>query len=254
MSDLLHQRLTVLHEQTQPDSDFADQLEKELRGAYEQTPQPVGLNLKVTRRTRLYRRLAVVAASLLIVVGLFITVPPLRSFAQDIMNYFVPGVYTQPSEEDMAIASSGSRPVETVADAEAIAGFHVREWPEEGYQIAAINASKTLVGMLYESVPATRPSRIVSLEQSIAGVYGDTEPVGDGAHVETVTVNGVEGEYVQGMWTGEVTDGIAGPTVWNHDTYRQLRWQEGNIIYRVSISTEIADTPAEVVALAESLK
>jgi hypothetical protein len=257
MTDPLHERLVTLHTQTQPDSQFADQLESDLRAAA-QAPQTSEISFKAARQRRVYRRLGALAASVVIVAGLFATVPPLRSFAEDVMNYFVPGPYTQLTDEEMAMARAAwpSVEVDTVAEAEAIAGFDILEWTAEGYQSFGIHAVPSQsAGLGYEKLPL-RPSEVIWLEQYVAGSYGEgiTQPVGDASDIQSVMVNGVQGEYVRGSWHSEVVDGKEGPVTWRTDLFRQLHWEKDNIVYGITVSVKIADTPEEVIALAESLR
>lgn len=234
-NNTLHDRLMILHTQNQPDADFADQLESQLRALATHNPTPA----------RPYGRLALAAASIMMMIVAFATVPPLRSLAQDIIDYFIPSENYDPLENIEAGMYDDVVTVETVAEAEKIAGIDALEWVDGGFDILAITAGEGSVTIAYEQV--NHPPDRGNLMIVITGARPETSPVSPEASIEEVTVNGVDGQFVAGAWFGEVPK-------WEPDHYRQLYWQKDGISYHLMVARPIARTAEQTIAIAEALR
>lgn len=234
--DLLEQQLQAMHRQNQPDADFANQLEQTLRAGH-------GENAPIhTLKMPVYKRLGTIAASLLIVVILFATIPPLRSFAEDIIDFFVPGEgYVLPGNEG---AYDDTVTVGTIAEAQAIAGIDALQWVDGGYTILNISAGEGVISIAYERENDRGVLMFVSKWRT--GTRPEQYPISADADVILTTVNGHDAQYVAGGWFGDEPQ-------WYND-FRHLRWQDDEFSYSLLITEYTARTLEETVAIAESLR
>lgn len=240
MTDSLEHKLQILYNENQPDPVFAERLEEELRRMYLSKPST---RLLLSRKVAIAHRIAGIAACLLIVLGLFTAVPPLRSLAQTIFDFFIPSDdYSAPDAYDDVIT------VETVSEAESIAGIEALEWVEGGFNILHIGAADGYIAIVYER----ENDRGVLMHVSKWRI--DTRPEQlaispDTAIVDTV-VKGEAAQFAAGYWFQHKDQ----PLTWETDHYRNLRWRDGEFSYSLQVSVPFAETLEEVVAVAESLR
>jgi hypothetical protein len=237
-TDSLYDELAAVASRTAPEPEFANRLEQQLRAAHARRTS--------VKSAALRRKLAVAAASLALTFGLFATVPPLRALAQSLIDYFVP------SDPPVGPPEPGTYPesifVDTIEDAEAIAGFDAREWTADGFTIIHVSAAEGLVHILYERVGDR--GNLVSLIQFRDGVLAETEPVPPTEHIQPIVVNGVEGQFVTGGWVQPT----GGDVTWIEEHWRQAYWREDGINYHLRVSSTLARDASDTVAIAESLK
>ncbi|MBC8171479.1 MAG: hypothetical protein H7X77_07390 [Anaerolineae bacterium] len=248
MNDLLHDKLNTLHTQNQLDNTFADQLEQTLCQAHQQQMGLPVNNAKSNRLRVLYPDLTTLAASLIIVVVLFATVPPLRSLAQELINFFVPSARFNEDAERAAYADVVQ--VNSVVEAETLAGIDALEWTASDYAIRYISAAEGTITITYEQTDTFDHGNLIMVSQFRTGTRPETEPVSPEAYVQQVTVRGVEGEFVAGAWFRRVGQDYE----WEADYDRQLYWQQGGISYHLRVASPIANTAPEVVQIAEALQ
>lgn len=245
MSDALEKKLQSLHQQNQPDVDFANQLEQQLRDTYRES-KPRMINSSSRHYLPYWRRLAAVAAMLTMVVGLFATVKPLQTLAQEIIDFFVHSDITDSSE----LTHEGTpQPiiVGSIDEAEEIAGFDALEWHEEAFHTIFILAAEGYINLVYERENDRGPLVIIS---KMSHTYpGDPAPVSPDTDIIDTTINDLPAQFVAGWWhtpRGESTQ-------W-HTEQRLLKWQDDHFHYSLTVSSYIADSLEDVVDLAESLR
>jgi len=234
MNDALERQLIRLHEQNQPDADFSISLERELRqihGASKSVP------------LRLVKRLSGIAASVIIAVILFATVPPLRNLAEELVRFFIPGSgYVLPGDED---AYSDAITVNTIEEGEQIAGFEALEWVDGGFNILVISAATDYLHIAYERI--NDRGALMHITKWRTDTRPERSPIEQGAEILQTTVNGADAQFVSGAWFGE-------DPAWETDHYRQLRWVVGEFSYHLRVASPIARTMDETVAIAEALR
>jgi hypothetical protein len=234
MTDLLEKQLESIHAQNQPDDIFAHQLEQQLKAIH-----------KPVQHTTFPRRLAAVAASVLLLVGAFITVPPLRSMAEDVFDFFITGTTYRLAGEESAYMDVVM--VNTVEEAEAIAGFEALEWVEGGFNILSISAGEGYIHITYER--DNDRGVLMHITKWHTATRPEQHPIDASAQVEATTINGVDAQFVRGSFFGEEPN-----LEWVADYYRQLRWQANGFSYRLMISWPVVQTLEQTVAIAESLQ
>lgn len=240
MTDVIENKLQMMYDENQPDSVFADQLEQELRRMHiRMAPaRPVQ-----SPRKRIVRQIVTVAASFAIVLGLVVTVPPLRSLAQSIFDFFIPGDgYVLPGDEN---AYADVITVETVAEAESIAGIEALEWVEGGFNILHISAADGFIHIAYER--ENDRGVLMHITKWRTGTRPEQDPISTEAEVFHTTVDGIAAQFVTGAWFGEVP-------YWEVDHYRQLRWEAEGFSYHLLVSSPFARSLEQAVAVAESLR
>jgi hypothetical protein len=253
MNDLLEQKLHALHAANQPDADFVNQLEQKLRLAHREKPAPVAV-MKQNGHLRLRRRLLGIAASVVIITGLFAVIPPLRILAQNIIDFFVPSEeFTHPSNR---AAFKEIVIVDTVDEAEKRAAFQALEVVDGSFKIYSIGASKDVIRIIYQK---EQPNDHL-ITMSVFTYRTDAEvfpiPIGIEAEVKDIIVNDVSGQLVNGVWLCIAEACDEGNFEWTEGYSNTLVWETAGegLTYQVSVSPEFAETPEEVIAIAEALE
>lgn len=247
MTDLLEQKLNAIYDANQPDEEFAEQLEQQLKMMHR---QPVSSSGPVhTHKLALVRRLTTAAASLLIMIALFATVTPFRSLAEDIFN----GLFPRADDNVITVTHTASMDPETAAltsyltieEVRTLANFEVKlpTYPLQEYQFigASYTPRRNVVSLVYE-----RPGRVLMISQQpledseqgllTAGSIG----IGADAIVSEIEIGVSNGEIVHGMWivTDTSTDSTSGTTTsemsWSPSaSSRTLRWIQDGILYEI---------------------
>jgi hypothetical protein len=234
MNDSLERKLMALHKQNQPDADFSDRLERELVSLH---------RAGVSRRSTQVKHIARAAAAIVIVIGLFATVAPLRSLAEEILRFFVPGQgYVLPGDE---AAYSDAVAVTTIEEAEAIAGFEALQWHGGGFNILAISAAPGYLHIAYER--ENDRGALMHVTKWRTDTRPEQTPIEAGVEIIQTSIDGVPAQFVAGAWFGE-------DPAWEADHYRQLRWTFGDFSYHLRVASPIARTREETVSIAESLQ
>jgi hypothetical protein len=248
MNDPLEQKLNALHAANQPNAVFVNQLEQQLRLAHlENTAAPASV-VKQNGHLRLRRRLLGIAASVVIISGLFAVIPPLRTLAQNIIDFFVPSEEYADFGDTTAYDDLVS--VDTIEEAEQIAGFEAMEWLDNEYKHLHIGAGKEFISIAYERKGDRGPLLIVTKYRT--GTRPEQASVGPDTEVQSVVVRGVEGQFVTGTWVYYAPDDST--PVWEPDHSRRLYWQHDGVSYQLYVLVHEVDTLEETVAIAEALE
>ena len=237
MTNALEQKLQTIHNENQPDPAFAEQLEQELRRIHLSTTSTRPIQ---SRKVAIAHRMMAIAASFLIVLGLFTTVPPLRSLAQSIFDFFIPGDGYSASDEYADVVT-----VETVAEAESIAGMEALEWVEGGFNILHIGAEEGFISIAYER--ENDRGVLMHVSKWRTDTRPGQLPISPDAAIVNTTVNGESAQFAAGYWFGSDPE-------WRPEHYRNLRWRDEEFSYSLQVSAPFADTLEEVVAVAEQLQ
>ncbi len=152
-------------------------------------------------------------------------------------------------------------PLSSVEQAEKQVGLKALQLPDENkgdftLAGASVDSHYRLLTLVYQSPDgsAVQSGQVFTLKQ-----WPTTEPIetcdlcaaiGASAQVETISVRGVSGEYVQGVW--ELTD--HGP-VWRPVPNRKvIRWQENGYWFELGMFTsDGSHTMEDLIAIAEAL-
>lgn len=194
-------------------------------------------------RLSLLRALA--ATTFVTVVALLLAFP-FRSLAQQVFHFFTKAETDTVEQAAMLEPTFNPPALADLADLErasAVAGFAIR-LPQDlpaGMQITTTGINPGSVSITYSDGQAT-----LVFWQSNA--EGSLFYVGAGAEVETVSVDGVAGEYVHGSWQ-QVGDGL----VWDNTAPASLLfWEKERIRYGLLAETgEIAKET--LIRIADSL-
>lgn len=226
---------------------------------------------------RVVRALSGIAAMLALVIGLVLAVPPLRTWAQEIVDSLFnrAPADTQVLEYEVVptpintIAPSVAQTFDSIAAAEA-AGIDIRQ---PGIDLSPYQLSGVTVNHETQSIWLTynAPGRYLSIYQRPAALGWLSERL-VGASAEIVTVdfggeNGIlGGEFVQGGWlpttdpTPEGGDTVSQSADWTTETsQRYLRWQDANFVYEMTAMGGSSDTAAtwlsldDLIAIAKSM-
>lgn len=242
MSDSLSRKLTALHADNQPDPAFADTLEAQLRAAHGIPATAVPVRRWSFLRP-LARAAATAAALIVIASALVLTVPPLRTLAQDILDFFVVG--TMPPPPPGSSANDVPIQFDTLEKAEAIAGFDALAITDSRVTIAGILANTDYVTQFY----SVEDVGMVVLSQWVEGAGIEYYPVSDASAVENVTVNGVAAQFIAGAWNY-----VDGEYVWLPDAVSQLHWERDGMVYQLGTPPKFAGTAEALIAIAEALE
>jgi hypothetical protein len=213
-----------------------------------------------------FRTSAIALAILAVFAVLLFFTPQGRVLAQEINNLFhkasgdtlpaetldiTPVPTDQTATPDPASILDAHSSVDEVA---AMAGFKVYQPASipEGFAFSggSFDPKTSIARLFYQSVE----SNGIVLKQQPIGT-GDTcdlcGEVGASAEIQEVSINGVRGEYVVGVW--KLTDEGA---VWNSDPYLQtLRWQQDGFAFELMyMGSPDALTKDQMVAIASSLQ
>jgi len=286
----LTKQLEKIAQNSQPDTQFVDSLENELRTAHLEMQSEKGGKLimfkqffsqsdnktKKRKRKPAYsmRWLAAILA-LVLIGGLFLTVPPLRNTAVSVMDSFYPPeikffypTYDETFGAEKTEPFRGIRfyKTETLEQASAIYRQDILVLPEqEGVAISQVSANPEGLILTYHigsshELGSGYPS-VISLYQLY---LPDGLPIPMAAPAQDfnqkiVRVNGVPAAYLQsGIWN------LYMPSFWstglqNSSSYisignaHRLAWQDGDIVYVLTMTEYLADSVDDVVAVAESL-
>jgi hypothetical protein len=215
---------------------------------------------------RATRAAATIALVLLFVGGFFVLTPQGHAWAQDILRFF-----TRTESDALPVQSWQLTPLptpggptpdpasildvhQTVGEVEILAGYKV-------LQPSWLPKVLSLAGASYQ--PDHHIVRIFYRDVNTNGLVLKQEPfqeagecdlcgkVGASASVETIQINGVSGEYVEGVW--KLTD--KGP-VWESDPYQKtLRWQANQTAFELGfMGPPDAVSKADLIAIAQSIK
>jgi hypothetical protein len=226
-----------------------------------------------------YLRVALVTLAVAVIAGMVVWfTPPLRSFAQDVINR----LFNRANADTQVIEINVGPPVSTVAPsiaetfgsiarAEAQTGIDIREPTLDlhPYQLTGVtvNYETETVWLIYNAPGrylsiAQRPAALGWLDAGIVGVSADIEAI----RIETG--NGtLTGEYVEGGWrvTAEPDQETAGDTmqetaVWTDESpQRRLRWQDAELLYEITAFGGGGDSPRrdllrdDLIAIAASM-
>jgi hypothetical protein len=259
--------LVQLAEDIRPDSVFAADLRARLQvstSSNEKKEKP----MKVQYHSNpLVRTLAYAAAAFAALVVLTLTVPPLRVLAQEVLDsLFNRAPADTIAFETPVVVDVNPTPIAeaifatpgTLADVQAQVDFTLKAaaYLPEGYTF--YSASVDAPGLV--TLSYVRGGYMLNISQSRVADAQAFE-VGATAEIQTVEINGVAAEYVEGYWFAEVNhEGDQAELrgrVWDgNGNYQQMRWQQDGIVYWMhSVIGSGTDLPLdEWVAVAESLE
>ncbi|MFN8372600.1 MAG: hypothetical protein U0694_06950 [Anaerolineae bacterium] len=257
-------------EQVTPDAAFASQLEAQLRARAAEKRADVSSSVHVRVRPRVLhlRTLGVAAAAVLALLLLTLTVPPLRTLAQDLLNLLFNRtdsntlVYETPVSYDIqptAVGSSIYSPSTSVEAAESQAGFDIRvpALLPDGYVL--VDVSYDVVAQQTSLFYMRSGIGLVIVQIPSASAYPLN--VGASANIVRVSIGGSIGQYVEGNWIVnpriEGTTATVSESSWDSDfPFQQLRWeQEGFVFWMMSVAGQHSDlTLDDWVQIAESLR
>ncbi len=208
------------------------------------------------------RRFAVVFASaaLFLVVALLLT-PQGRAWSQEVFRFFTHAdrdqYPLQPFQKTPPSPSDNVSPYSlTFAEAQELAGFKILEPNDDLVKGAFLGASfdpkQQGVTLYYGS--GEWGFWLLEYPSDVEYVCPDAnvicDKVGASAHVETVEVNSLPGEYVLGVWT--LTEN--GP-VWDNTPWaKSLRWQKDGLSFYLFTGPDNYFTKETLVELAESVR
>lgn len=202
-----------------------------------------GTRMNVRRKFSL--RLAAAIALVVLLFAAFFTLTPLgRALAQETLQFFTRTESDQLPLQDWQLTPAPTPGTTTpdpayildanasVQEAEQIAGFDVLvpSWIPDSLQFvgATIEEDQPIVRIFYRYVETNG----LVLRQQPIPMSGDCElceMVGASAEVQTVSILGIDGEYVEGVW--KLTD--QGP-IWESDPYQKtLRWQANGMAFEL---------------------
>ncbi len=209
--------------------------------------------------------------ALMLCAGLVIVTPPLRAFAQDILQVFV----RAPTEAlTVAELEANAPPLEesqdglSLVEAEQRAGFKL--WtpsivPEKHhFNQATYVPSEEMVTSLYVAADAPvvdlgQYSQLVLAQQPARRAASSRSmfPVGVAAPIESVQIDGMSGQYVEGSWCGAGPDPET-PLQWcGSSSARTLRWQRDEWMFTLAALDMNASLPSlsreQLIAVAATL-
>jgi hypothetical protein len=180
-------------------------------------------------------RLSAVAAVLILCLLIILTVPQVRTLAQDMIN----DLFNRAPEDVMVERVVHPSPTRlhmrylefsTVAEAEAELGIDLPEPAviPDGYNVYKVHVSDDgqLIGIEFRGPPGRQ--LFISRRQPPTSERDGL--VGASAEIVLVEIQGIEGEYVEGVWKS------VSPTEseWINDSvFRRVRWQDGDYFYEI---------------------
>lgn len=248
-------QLTSLHEHNQPDADFVNRLEAEIRATHPQ-PQQNGW--------RAYRKLAALFVAGVLVTAL-IGLPPLRTLAEDILNFFRPrqSDVVAMYDTEPPMAPYDYRPMASLEDAEARVEFDFLVLPQEsGFTLDQIYADHDAILLIYrtdqpelDDIPP-----IIALRQlnTPANLLPPMIVPSSNSSSEVTTVRGQAASYAVAHWSLQTplhADGRRGTRyTWLGDAAHRLAWREGPVAYYLTAAENTVENRAALVSLAETLR
>lgn len=145
----------------------------------------------------------------------------------------------------------------TVDEAESLAGFPIAQptWLPDNFEFekAVYDLERNIVTLMYYYGGNINNALGLKLEpRSDQGTCYLCSIVGTSARVQSVSINGVEGEYVEGVWT--LDDGAA---VWKSYSYytvmKRLIWQTDEMTFELSYMGNTL-VKKDIIAVAESVR
>lgn len=233
-----------------------------------------------TSNSKRFRAAFIGAITLLLALSLFFALPQGRAWANNILRFFTPSqsnTFTLPTQDTtytitaiptfvttaLAGCEDGSASLSyrcAVGTTEATLGFDVRELPSipEGFAFAgtSANPSQNMIHITF-----TRDGGELSITQvngtPTASVWETTWGAVPSDSVEKVQINGVDGEYIRGMFVVKSQTGTKAE--WEPDApVQRLRWREGNMFFEIQMAGLPGDNDLIgkdwLISLAESLK
>lgn len=262
---------------TQPDVDFAAQLRQQLHqqpselrlAASSKTTPPAGKIVYVDPYKR-FRRMGTVAAILVVTLLAFLTVPPLRTFAQEMWDaLFIRAesdVETYPTptilpalEPTPTLAVIPTSPPADVDMWRAQVDFQINEpgWLPPNYVLHDVYASQEwhYASLFYYDDTGYGVSLIIHPLE-----YLEPLSVGASADIIDVDIHGVTGQYVPGGAWVMMTQQDGDTTIFNGEVWdstiphQQLRWVADGLDYRLSTGIAASNlTMDDLIRIAESV-
>jgi hypothetical protein len=212
-----------------------------------------------TSNSKRFRAAFIGALTLLLALGMIFVLPQGRAWAANILRFFTPSesnTFSLPTQNTTPTKVTANptfnKPALTgcedgaaslsyrcaVGTAEAALGFNVRELPSipEEFAFAGVvaNPNQHSIQIMY-----ARDGGELSITQvngaSMASVWETTWGAVPLDSVEKVQINGVDGEYVRGMFVEKSQTGTKAE--WEPDApVQRLRWQEGNMFFEIQLA------------------
>lgn len=257
MTDVIESKLQTMYDENQPDPAFAEQLEQELRRMHIPTTPAKPIQ---PQHIRIFRRIATIAASFLIVFSLFATVPPLRSFAQDLLSQLFP-----PTDNDQIIITY--RDLGTAQDFLTFDAFDEavpytiiapRELPPGPietyfYYYLDLNVAMQVYENQSLNMWVSQQPAADAQSNGLLAMGFDLE-ITDDVEIRLVQIGDIEGELVRGMWveTGRMDADGNMLYRWSENFwFFTLRWRDDEFIYEVAAmpSSQITADVMETVVI-----
>lgn len=221
------------------------------------------MNTRTTLSNRL-RLAAIITTTLVLSIGLFLTLPQGRAWAQTVLHFF-----TRTESDTLPVQPFQLTPIPaaTIPDPADInnAKLTVSEVEQQsGYKVLEPNSLPTglsFVGATYD--PGKHTVRIFYRDVETNGLVLREQPfkqvddcelcgkVGASAAIEVMKIGNSSGEYAEGVW--KLTD--KGPE-WVSDPYlKTLRWQANGMAFELLyMGSPDSVTKTDMIAIAESIK
>jgi hypothetical protein len=252
----------------QPAAAFEQRLEARLLARLEQKADVTHKDNETMLKRRLSRmqQAFAIAAAVTLMFAVVMTVPPLRSFAQDIIgDIFIQG------EDDVLEPSDYYPPVVMMSGPANLGQEHVdfeiiqfstlldNFRPRTTYFISydermiATSADITVVEKKYLNPRTDALMALVYVEGYTASAEWQEHGgklVGASAEIETVSIGNVTGQYLRGIWRYDQSQQLM---VWDNDHPRQIIawWQDEVIVAIVTQSDDL--TQDDLIAAAEAV-
>lgn len=213
------------------------------------------------------RRWLLVAASITLIVAAFLTVPPLRTLAQDVIDsLFNRADGDAKTNTYIAVAPDAEYdPYSSLEQAAAQTSFPVSTPTimPDGYffEGAVWDSDQSAIFLSYIYGGGGRSLQIT--ETTHAEIFRE---IGASTNIENVQIGDLTGEYVEGEWVvydrpqGEAGETVTEEATWNPTApSRRLRWQHGDITYEIWALGGSEDDPAYIgkeamIEIAESMQ
>lgn len=204
-----------------------------------------------SRQSRRLRLIAAILLGVLLAGGLW-SLPPLRTLAQGVIDFFIPDNDNTRSTE-IYIGGHPPEPAERPSvDLESVIAaapfeVHVPTYLPNGFRLDEV---EIMNGAVFMKLKCRTPWSITIAQLPFTDET-DLVPqeIGASAVIETVDIHGVEGQYVHGSWEvvlpenfetlrqNEQAQGIEVESVWNNDLpWGRLTWVADGIIFDVRSS------------------
>lgn len=200
----------------EPRPEFLDELEAKLRARH-RALQP--------RRVVRWRA---AAAVLILLFAASLLIPSVRSFAQGTVEDLFERAESDTLPAGELSISNDTRNFDPEDDARTTVQMRVPARIPTGFELDSVTVSPdgTAVTQQYK-----RPGRFLIISQTTQEVPVNYDLIGASAEIVPVTINGIEGAYVEGVW------GARNPGDdfrWMPDaSFRRLRWVDGDVSYEI---------------------